>query len=504
MVQRFLQVITLTAVILCTGCTDSDTDSALKPAKPGLINVALQDGETALLSIDPLDNTLQYVWYKDGTLFEMTEQPQCTVNEAGLYKVAGENEAGVGEFSDEVEVKFPEPDPDNLLTPELVPDAVFRSWLNTNLAGGSGFYSISDAAAYEGEIFLEGRGEEDSKIESLQGIEYFTSLKKLTCGDWTALTTIEHILQLSSLEYLYIRFSNCTEFDLTPLTNLEEAHIIANSACQPDGLKVAGLSNLRSLTCDNNNLESLDLTGCSALKELVCSYNSLSGEGLILPETAPLSTLATQMNKTLTELDLSRFASTLTFLNVGNTGLKAIDLTGMTLLEDLDVEGCGMTSGALIGLSECTALKYLRIDSNGFDELDVSTLTNLEMLRCDFNKLKTMDLSNNTKIQELSFQDNELSSISLAGLTQCWYMNLSQNALERVDLTPCVALEQFFCNGNKLKEQQNKQCEIKIAEEYDVDRLNSYDFSTYCDEIGKYFYSYDGTCVFVHEFTSEE
>ena len=163
-----------------------------------------------------------------------------------------------------------------------------------------------------------------------------------------------------------------------------------------------------------------------------------------------------------------------------------------------------MTSGALIGLPACTALKYLRIDSNGFDELDVSTLTNLEMLRCDFNKLKTMDLSNNTKIQELSFQDNELSSISLAGLTQCWYMNLSQNALERVDLTPCVALEQFFCNGNKLKEQQNKQCEIKIAEEYDVDRLNSYDFSTYCDEIGKYFYSYDGTCVFVHEFTSEE
>lgn len=203
MVQKFLHAIVLMAMILCVGCTDSDTDSALRPAKPGPINVALQDGETALLSIDPLDNTLQYVWYKDGTLFETTEESQCTVNEAGLYKVAGENEAGVGEFSDEVEVKFPEPDPDNLLTSEHVPDAAFRSWLNTNLANGSGFYSISDAASYDGEFILDG----ETEIQSLQGIEYFTSLKKLKCDDITSLTSIEHILQLSSLEYLMITFS---------------------------------------------------------------------------------------------------------------------------------------------------------------------------------------------------------------------------------------------------------------------------------------------------------
>lgn len=163
-----------------------------------------------------------------------------------------------------------------------------------------------------------------------------------------------------------------------------------------------------------------------------------------------------------------------------------------------------MNSSALTGLANCTSLKSLRIDSNNFDKLDVSTLTNLEMLRCDFNRLTSMDLSHNGKIQELSFQDNELEDITLTNLSQCWYMNLTQNALRRVDLTPCIALEQFFCNGNKLKKLENKQVEIKLSEEYDVERLNGSDFNTYCDEIGKYFYSYDGTGIFVHEFSDEE
>lgn len=51
---------------------------------------------------------------------------------------------------------------------------------------------------------------------------------------------------------------------------------------------------------------------------------------------------------------------------------------------------------------------------------------------------------------------------------------------------------------------ENKQVEIKLSEEYDVERLNGSDFNTYCDEIGKYFYSYDGTGIFVHEFSDEE
>lgn len=492
MVHRLLSTIALTSMLLCVNCSESDSDPAMKPSRPGQITVTVQDDrQTALLSIAPLDDALRYVWFKDGALFETTEQPQCTVSENGIYKVAGENEA---------QVNLSEFGPDNLLTEEFIPDAAFREWLNEKLAGGSGFYSITDAAAYDGEFDINS----ETGISNIDGIRYFTSLKRLKCSEITSLSSMEEILQLTKLEYLWIMFSSCTEFDLTPLKNLEEAHIMANSACKPDGLKVTGLNKLRSLSCNNNNLESLDLTGCTALEELVCSYNSLSDDKLILPDGAPLSILAVHTNGNLTRMELSKYASTLTFLNIGNTGFKELDLTGLTLLEDLSIENCGMNSSALTGLANCTSLKSLRIDSNNFDKLDVSTLTNLEMLRCDFNRLTSMDLSHNGKIQELSFQDNELEDITLTNLSQCWYMNLTQNALRRVDLTPCIALEQFFCNGNKLKKLENKQVEIKLSEEYDVERLNGSDFNTYCDEIGKYFYSYDGTGIFVHEFSDEE
>lgn len=501
MVHRFLSTIALTAMILCVNCSESDSDSATKPSRPGQISVTMQDDrQTALLCVAPLDDALRYVWFRDGARFETTEQPQCTVRENGSYKVAGENEAGRGAFSDEVRVDFPEFGSDNLLTEEFIPDAAFRAWLNEKLAGGSGFYSIADAAAYDGEFDINS----ETGISNIEGIRYFTALKRLTCSEITSLSSMDEILQLTKLEYLWIMFSSCTEFDLTPLKNLEEAHIMANSACKPDGLKVAGLDKLRSLTCNSNNLETLDLTGCTALEELVCSYNSLSDDKLILPDGAPLSILAVHTNGTLTRMELSKYASTLTFLNIGNTGFKELDLTGMTRLEDLSIENCGMNASALTGLANCTSLKSLRIDSNNFDRLDVSTLGNLEMLRCDFNHLTSMDLSHNGKIQELSFQDNELEEITLTNLSQCWYMNLTQNALRRVDLTPCTALEQFFCNGNKLKKQENKVVEIKLSEEYDVDRLNGDDFNTYCDEIGRYFYSYDDTGIFVHEFSDEE
>lgn len=420
--KRIILLLALLATIMAVGCQEKETVID-KPGKPGSISVTFQeDGTSAKLSVAEMKNVLKYVWYKDGTEYQITEAPECTVTENGLYKVAGENEAGMGEFSDEVEVNFDIIDTDvNLLTEEYIPDEAFRTWINNNLAGGTGVYTAEQAAAYDGEIALD----YESNVESLEGIEYFTSLKKLQCD--ISLTTMEPVKELKSLEYLMLTFTKCTEFDLTPLTSLQEAYIMSNSSCVADGLKVAGMDNLRVLYCNNNNLESLDLTGCTSLEELVCSYNSFTDGSLILPESAPLSVLSIHTNESLSTLDLSAFKSTLTFFSLGGTGFKELDVTGMSALEDLDIQGCGMSE--IKGLQECRNMKYLRIDYNNFEELDVTTLTNLEMLRGDFNKLTTVDLSNNSNILELSFQGNELSEISFETLSKCWYINLTQNTL---------------------------------------------------------------------------
>lgn len=277
---------------------------------------------------------------------------------------------------------------------------------------------------------------------------------------------------------------------------------MTNSKCNNDGLKVTGLSNLRVLTCDNNNLTSLDLTGCNKLEELICSYNELTYESIKLPETAPLKIFAAHTMPTLANIDLSAYKSSLTFLNVGGTSIKKLDITGFNALEELNIEECGMSD--ITGLSECITLKSLRIDYNNFETLNVSKLTELEMLRCDFNNLTAMDLSNNSKIEELSFWGNKnLSKLSLDALTSCWYINLSQTSLERIDLTPCDKLQMFYCNGNVFTDE-NQKVEIKVWSDYDLDILNNSDDplsrNEYFDEKGRYLYS-DG--IFVHQFTGE-
>ena len=71
-------------------------------------------------------------------------------------------------------------------------------WLNEKLAGGSGFYSITDAAAYDGEFDINS----ETGISNIDGIRYFTSLKRLKCSEITSLSSMEEILQLTKLEYL--------------------------------------------------------------------------------------------------------------------------------------------------------------------------------------------------------------------------------------------------------------------------------------------------------------
>lgn len=516
MIKKLLLI--LSAVItLFTACKDLEDETPTSvPAKPGAISLTKGDDGEGILSVAAVEYAENYLWYKDGEEFEVTDEPNCTISENGIYKVAGRNSVGTGEFSDEFEAKLEDMEEAfNILDEKYIPDPDLREWINVHLADGSGVYTNVQAAEYvDGAKFTGEDGEIVSKegieieytymqnITTLEGIQYFKSLKRLVCDECKMITSIEPIKGMISLEYIYFTYSKCTEFDLTSLTGLQEVYIMANSKCNNDGLKVAGLSNLRILTCDNNNLTSLDLTGCNKLEELICSYNELSYESLKLPESAPLRIFSAHTMLTLADINLSSYKSSLTFLNVGGTSINNLDITGFNALEELDVEECGMSS--VTGLSECTTLKSLRIDYNNFETLDVSKLTELEMLRCDFNKLTTVDLSNNSKIEELSFWGNEnFSELSLDALKSCWYINLSQTSLERIDLTPCTSLQSFYCNGN-FEDEEGKTVEIKVWSDYDLTILNNSDDpfarNEYFDKMGRYLYS-DG--VFVHQFTGE-
>ena len=124
---------------------------------------------------------------------------------------------------------------------------------------------------------------------------------------------------------------------------------------------------LEYLTCDGNQLTTLDLSKNTALESLSCANNRLTT--LKLPESTTLKTLYCEDNQ-LTTLDLSKN----------------------------------------------TVLEYLSCYNNQLTTLDLSKNTALKYLYCEDNQLSTLDLSKNTQLCGISFCSNQIKDAGMDAL----------------------------------------------------------------------------------------
>ena len=92
--------------------------------------------------------------------------------------------------------------------------------------------------------------DENTSINNLKGIEYFTNLKLLSCSR-----------------------NNLTTLDVSGLTTLKELRCEDNNLTT---LNVNGLTALSFLSCSRNNLTTLDVSGHLELENLYCYGNPLT------------------------------------------------------------------------------------------------------------------------------------------------------------------------------------------------------------------------------------
>jgi len=123
------------------------------------------------------------------------------------------------------------------------PDANFRAWLLSQPEGLDACLSDYDIWGFR-TVDVSGLG-----IKDLTGIEHFTRLEVLRCGD-----------------------NQLTSLDVLALKNLVTLDCSGN---QLTSLNLSGLDQLETLSCDNNQLTTLDVTGLKNLKYLYCSNNKL-------------------------------------------------------------------------------------------------------------------------------------------------------------------------------------------------------------------------------------
>ena len=217
-----------------------------------------------------------------------------------------------------------------------IPDANFKAYLvnngqiNTN---NDTEIQVSEAIAFTGAIYAS-----NNNISDLTGIEEFTSLTGLACGN-------------------------------NQLTNLD---LSANTA-------------LTFLGCNDNMLTSLNFS-TTLLTDLDCKNNLLTS--LDVSNNPNLAALRCQNNQ-LTSLNVANTA--ITVLYCADNLLNTLDVSTNTALTTLDSQNNQLTS---LYTSGSTNLEYIYCSNNQITSIDVSTNTLLRLLRCSYNQLTQLNVKN--------------------------------------------------------------------------------------------------------------
>lgn len=351
------------------------------------------------------------------------------------------------------------------------PDYDFRYYVKNEhfyYSGGHEVYPGSDGVLTDAELdtyWDMNPSYHHTTIESLQGIEYFTSLRVLTCYN-NDLTTVD-LSNNKQLELLTIYYNELTSLDLTSNTKLRI--LDCNSNTTMTSLNVAGLTQLTELNCSNCNLSTLNISGCTRLQKLSVYGNNLQGTQAAnflsnLPTVtggelyyARENSQHDNMALTKDDIELIRLKGwTPYYYSQSDGGFVEypIPLTAdffpdnkfRTAIASYDTNGDGMLSNA-----ELSAVTTLSLNQKSIQSLQgIEYFTQLAQLFCNDNQLTALDVSKNTKLQLLDCYNNRISTLDVSNHESLFRLFCQNNRLTELNIDNCPALTQLYCYRNRL------------------------------------------------------
>ncbi len=194
------------------------------------------------------------------------------------------------------------------------PDEKFRTYVLKNFdTDKNAVLSAAEAAAVtEIDVGLYDTAADTLKIHSLQGIEFFPQLTKLTCI-YNQLTSLDLSKNVNLIQ-LDCAFNKLTSLDVSNNPNL--IHLLCGHNKQLASLDVSNNPNLITLECSYGILTSLDLSNNPELDALNCDTNQLTI--LDVSHNPKLDELNCASNH-LTSLDVSQHPNLSRFIFPLNT-----------------------------------------------------------------------------------------------------------------------------------------------------------------------------------------
>ncbi len=287
------------------------------------------------------------------------------------------------------------------------PDSAFKTFVSENFdTDSNGTLSNAELTAVT-EINVSSKN-----ISRLNGIEYFTKLKVLSC-DHNNITNID-LHKNTSLVSLNCSWNYLTRLDVSNSPNL------STLSCSRNDITVLNVSNT-ALTSIELNAAFLQYTKNSANRSPIkgiYAKNCTQLEKFIIDVTDNyyIETLdfsgCTALNR-FSVNDYNRYYDSYYNSIYGNY-IKNINFSCCTALEKLSGTSgyCSLINLQLesLDISGCTALVSLDVSRNNLTVLDVSDCTALKNIDCSLNKLTMLDLNNNTALTSVTCANQKADS----------------------------------------------------------------------------------------------
>ena len=233
---------------------------------------------------------------------------------------------------------------------------VFGNYVDAN---GDGQIQTSEALNVTGLDISTSAFNTSGDIVSLEGLQYFTNLKKL-----------------------YVTGNQIANLDLTPFVNLQV------------------------LKCDHNNLAALEISNLAQLNFVNCSFNSMTN--LELNNLPQLKTLYSVVNELST---LSLNLPALESLQLDSNQLTQLSLENLPALKDFQASHNQFATVVL--QPAASTLEYVNMSFNPLTSLDLSAMATLRTLLVTNTSIETIDCSETAINKLVCFDSPNLTYINV-------------------------------------------------------------------------------------------
>lgn len=216
------------------------------------------------------------------------------------------------------------------------------------------------------------------------------------------------------------------------------------SNCKLGNVSLNDISQLESVIATDSTISLINVSNCTGLKTLSVSDSgaSVSFENDTQLEIINLSGTSLSTSLELLGTDYTKLSS----LDISNTSLNQLNVSGCTTLTTLKVEGCesltsvnvANTDISALDLADCTSLSTINASGSSLMELNATSNYLLE----------TIDVSDCTSLTDLWMNDTEntyaLNSVNVSGCSALVDITLyGCNNLTSINVEDCTNLEIF-------------------------------------------------------------